>query len=127
MPRPVAAVRARVALSVPGVALCVAPLVAQGEDLDVLLARGNHETDPASHTRYWMWLTAAEHLQTNAGAAHLQTVYPSHYGGQSIQTFAKRRSGHRFDRQLLEAVQDHFLAATGRTLPVERYAHRPPR
>ena len=120
-----AAVRARVALSVPGVALCVAPLVAQGEDLDVLLGHGNHETDPASHTRYWMYLTAAENLKTNAGAAHLQLVYPSHYGGQSIQTFAKRRCGHRTDRQLLEVVQAHFLAATGRTLPVERYAHRP--
>ncbi len=127
MPRPVAAVRARVALSVPGVALCVAPLVAQGEDLDVLLGHGNHETDPASHTRYWMYLTAAENLKTNAGAAHLQLVYPSHYGGQSIQTFGKRRSGHRTDRQLLEVVQEHYYAATGRILPVERYAHRPPR
>jgi hypothetical protein len=119
--------RVALSVSVPGVALCVAPLVAQGADLDVLLGHGNRESDPRSHTRYWMYLTAAEHLKTNAGAAHLQTSNPAHYGGQSIQKFARRRSRHRTNRQLLDAVQDHYLAATGRILPVERYAHRPPR
>lgn len=119
-------------LSVPGVALCVAPLVApQGEDLDDLAKFGNAESDPASHTRYYLYLRAVDELRANAGATHPPSdpseKYPSHYGGQTIQRFAKRLSGHRCSPQLLYVVQEHLLLATGRTLPVQRYAHRPPR
>ena len=122
--------RARVVLSVPGVALCVAPLVApQGQNLDDLAAYGNAESDPASHTRYYLYLRAVDELRANARArgGDPSEEYPSHYGGQTIQRFAKRLYGHRFAKQLLHVVEEHLLLATGRTLPVQRYAHRPPR